>query len=48
LEVLAHLCEQGGDPAIISNHGKTAQAIAKEHGSKIAEALLGIPHLNIY
>ena len=40
--MLAHLCEQGGDPTFISKQGKTAQTITEENGNKIATALLGM------
>jgi len=40
LEVLAHLCEQGGDPTV-TYRGKTAKAIAENKGNRIISALLG-------
>ncbi|XP_065917168.1 leucine-rich repeat serine/threonine-protein kinase 1-like isoform X2 [Dysidea avara] len=41
LEVLAHLCEQGGDPTV-TYHGRTAKATTEEKGNRIASALLEI------
>ena len=42
LEILAHLCEQGGDPTCVSTQGKTAKGIAHNRDNKIAATLLGM------
>ena len=47
LEILAHLCEQGGDPTHLSKQGKTAKEIAENRNSKIAVALLGKLYLYV-
>ena len=41
MEVLAYLCEQGGDPTILCRHGKTPKIIVEEDNCQIAAALLG-------
>ena len=41
LGVLAHLCEQGGDPTHTNKQGKTAKEIAETMDNKIAVTLLG-------
>jgi len=41
MEVLAHLCEQGGDPTILCKQEKTAKTIVEENGTRIATAVLG-------
>ena len=48
LKILAHLCEQGGDPMHVSKQEKTAKEIAENKNSKIAVALLGTFHLYVY
>ena len=45
LEVLAHLCEQGGDPTHTNKQGKTAKEIAQTKDIKIAVALLGMCYI---
>ena len=47
LEILAHLCEQGGDPMHVSKQEKTAKEIAENRNSKIAVALLGMLYLYV-
>ena len=47
LEILAHLCEQGGDPTCVSAQGKTAKEIAENRNSKIVVALLGMLYMYI-
>lgn len=42
MEVLAYLCEQGGDPTILCRQGKTPKIIAEEDNCQIAAALLGM------
>jgi len=42
MEVLAHLCEQGGDPSILCKQDRTAKTIAEGNGNRIATALLGM------
>ena len=41
MEVLAYLCDQGGDPTMICSQERTPKAIAEEDNCKIAAALLG-------
>ena len=48
LEILAHLCEQGGDPTCVSTQGKTAKEIAQNRDNKIAAALLGKYYSYVY
>ena len=48
LEILAHLCEQGGDPTCASIEGKTAKEIARNRDYKIVAALLGMFHSYVY
>ena len=48
LEILAHLCEQGGDPTCASTEGKTAKEIARNRDYKIVAALLGMYHSYVY
>ena len=48
LEILAHLCEQGGDPMHVSKQKKTIKEIAENRNSKIAVALLGTFYLYVY
>ncbi|XP_065916963.1 leucine-rich repeat serine/threonine-protein kinase 1-like isoform X2 [Dysidea avara] len=40
MEVLAHLCEQGGDPTILCKQERTAKTIVEENGNRVATALL--------
>ena len=47
LEILAHLCEHGGDPTCTSAQGKTVKEIAENSNSKIAVALLGMFYMHI-
>lgn len=42
MEVLTYLCEQGGDPTIMSKDEKTPKIITEEDNCQIAAALLGI------
>ena len=42
MEVLAHLCEQGGDPTILCKQERTAKTIVEENGNRVATALLGM------
>ena len=42
LEILAHLCEQGGDPTYTNKQGRSAKEIAENAENKIAVALLGM------
>ena len=42
LDILAHLCEQGGDPTRTNKEEKTAKEIADNRDSKIAVTLLGM------
>jgi len=39
---LAYLCEQGGDPALFSEQGRTAKVIAERSGNRMAAVLLGM------
>ena len=48
MEVLAYLCEQGGDPTILSKDGRTPKSIAEDNNCQIAAALLGIAMQCIY
>ena len=48
LEILAHLCEQGGDPTYLGKQEKTAKEIAENRNSKIAVSLLGMFYLYAY
>ena len=41
MEVLTYLCEQGGDPTIMSKDEKTPKIITEEDNCQIAAALLG-------
>ena len=41
MEVLAYLCEQGGDPTILSKDGRTPKSIAEDDNCQIAAVLLG-------
>ena len=41
MEVLAYLCEQGGDPTILCKDERTPKTIAEEGNCQIAAALLG-------
>ena len=41
MEVLAYLCDQGGDPTMICSQERTPKVIAEEDNCKIAAALLG-------
>ena len=42
MEALTYLCEQGGDPTILSSDGRTPKNIVEENNCEIAAALLGI------
>ena len=44
LKILAHLCEQGGDPTCTSAQGKTVKEIAE---NRLAVALLGMFYMCI-
>ena len=48
LEILAHLCEQGGDPTCASTEGKTAKEIAHSRDNKIVATLLGMYYSCVY
>ena len=48
MEVLAYLCEQGGDPTILSKDGRTPKSIAEDNNCQIAVALLGTAIQCIY
>ena len=48
LEILAHLCEQGGDPTCTSAQGKTVKEIAENRNSKLAVALLSMFYMCIH
>ena len=54
MEALAYLCEQGGDPTILSKDGRTPKSIAEDNNCQIAVALLGtamqqsLMYLHIY
>ena len=47
LDILAHLCEQGGDPTCTNKQKKTAKEIAENRDSKIAVTLLGMFYMCI-
>ena len=45
MEALTYLCEQGGDPTILSSDGRTPKNIVEENNCEIAATLLGIVFL---
>ena len=47
LKILAHLCEQGGDPTCTSAQGKTVKEIVENRNNKLAIALLGMFYVHI-
>ena len=47
LEILAHLCEHGGDPTCVSKQGKTTKEISQNQNI-IAVTLLGKCYRYIY